>query len=40
MTSKDDPLWNIVGIGRSDGPGDVSENKYKYLAEAYLSDQS
>jgi len=33
----DDPLWSIVGIFRSEGPGDVSENKHKYLAEAYLS---
>lgn len=33
--TKDDPLWNIVGMARSEGPGDVSENKYKYLAEAY-----
>lgn len=33
--TKDDPLWNLVGIGRS-GLGDVSENKHKYLAEAYL----
>ena len=31
----DDPLWNIVGIGHSGGPGDVSENKHKYLADAY-----
>ncbi|MBI2941371.1 MAG: hypothetical protein HYY04_13130 [Chloroflexi bacterium] len=30
-TSADDPLWNIVGIGRSEGPTDVSTNKYKYL---------
>ena len=30
-----DPLWNIVGIAASEGPGDVSENKHKYLAEAY-----
>jgi hypothetical protein len=35
-TSMDDPIWNIVGMGRSDGPGDVSTNKHKYLAEAYL----
>jgi hypothetical protein len=34
-TSADDPLWAIVGIAHSGGPGDVSENKYKYLAEAY-----
>ncbi|MBI4506621.1 MAG: hypothetical protein HY691_13885 [Chloroflexi bacterium] len=31
-----DPLWTIVGIGRSEGPTDVSANKHKYLAEAYL----
>ena len=36
-TSKDDPLWDIVGIGRSGGPGDVSENVDKYLAEAYMA---
>ena len=34
-TSADDPLWSIVGIGRSDGPADVSTNKHQYLAEAY-----
>ncbi|MGH2531698.1 MAG: hypothetical protein ACRDJW_05270 [Thermomicrobiales bacterium] len=33
--SLDDPLWNIVGLIDDDGPTDVSENKYKYLAEAY-----
>ena len=34
-TSPDDPLWEIVGIAHSDGPGDVAENKHKYLADAY-----
>lgn len=34
-TTADDPLWQLVGIGHS-GKGDVSENKHKYLAEAYL----
>lgn len=34
--TKDDPLWNLVGIGHSGGPGDVSANKHKYLADAYL----
>lgn len=34
--TKDDALWNIVGIGRS-GLTDVSENKHKYLAEAYAT---
>jgi excisionase family DNA binding protein len=33
----DDPLWNLMGAGRSEGPTDVSENKYKYLAEAYAT---
>ncbi len=32
-----DPLWDIVGIATSGGPGDVSENKDKYLAEAYAA---
>src|SRR5688572_18626973 len=31
----DDPLWDLVGIGHSGGPGDASENKHKYLAAAY-----
>ncbi|MCL5958679.1 MAG: hypothetical protein M1358_05060 [Chloroflexi bacterium] len=34
-TSADDPLWKLVGIGASKGPGDVSKNKHKYLADAY-----
>ena|SRR5437763_1151642 len=38
VVTGDDPLWEIVGMGRSDGPGDVSENKYKYLAEASLAE--
>lgn len=32
--SMDDPLWDIVGIGHSHGPTDVSTNKHKYLADA------
>ncbi len=35
LVSKDDSLWNIVAIGKSDGPTDISQNKHKYLAEAY-----
>ncbi|MBI2953655.1 MAG: hypothetical protein HYY30_05025 [Chloroflexi bacterium] len=35
-TSADDPLWEIIGMAESEGPGDVSENVDKYLAEAYL----
>ena len=30
----DDPLWGLVGVG-SDEASDVSENKRKYLADAY-----
>ena len=37
-TSEADPLWDIVGMGRSGGPGDVSENVDRYLAEAHLRD--
>jgi len=33
-TSADDPFWRLTGIGRSDGPGDISENKTKYLVKA------
>ena len=33
--TRDDALWNIVGIGQSDGPTDVASNKHRYLAEAY-----
>jgi hypothetical protein len=33
----DDPLWDIVGIGRTEGPTDVSSNKYKYVADAIAS---
>ena len=36
-TSAADPLWNIIGIAKSQGPTDVSENKHKYLAEAYAN---
>ena len=36
-TRADDPLWNIIGIASDDdGPTDVSSNKHKYLAEAYM----
>jgi len=35
-TSAADPLWTIVGIGRSGGPGDVAENVDAYLARALL----
>ena len=31
----DDPLWQLVGVGESEGPGDVSTQKHSYLADAY-----
>jgi excisionase family DNA binding protein len=37
--SHTDSLWNIVGIAESDGPGDVSADKHKYLADAYGAHQ-
>lgn len=39
-TGPDDRYWNIVGIGRSDGSGDVSSNKHTYLAKAYYAEAS
>ncbi len=30
----DDPLWDIVGIGQSNGSTDVSSAKHTYLADA------
>ena len=37
IVTKDDSLWNIVGIADrpEDSTTDVSENKHKHLAEAY-----
>lgn len=36
----DDPLWDIVGIGRSEGPTDVARNKHKNLADAIVAKWS
>lgn len=30
-----DSLWNLVGAGESTGDADTSDNKHKYLADAY-----
>jgi len=35
-TSDSDPLWDIVGLATSNGPGDVEENIDAYLAQANL----
>ena len=38
ILTKDDPFWDIVGMSEAnERPTDVSENKYRYLAEAYAS---
>jgi excisionase family DNA binding protein len=37
ILTADDPIWDIVGMGRSEGPTDVSQNKRKYLAEGYFA---
>jgi hypothetical protein len=31
-------LEQLIGIGSSEGAGDVSANKHKYLAEAYYAE--
>jgi hypothetical protein len=33
-----DSLFGIVGLIETEGPTDVSENKHKYLAEAYYAE--
>ena len=33
-TGADDPLWGIIGMVTTDGPGDVALNVDKYLADA------
>jgi len=33
--TEDDPLFRLIGIGASTGPGDISENKHAYLADDY-----
>lgn len=42
-TSKNDPLWDIIGIAHAvdfpDVPKDVASNKHAYLAEAYDAKQ-
>jgi hypothetical protein len=36
-TSETDPLWRIVGMADSHGPGDIAENVDAYLAKAQLA---
>lgn len=36
--SPDDPLFSVIGIGRSGKPTDIATHKDEYLAEAYLSE--
>jgi len=37
--TSDDPLFKLLGSARSEGPGDVSQNKLKHLAQIYAADQ-
>lgn len=37
--TKDDPLFGLIGIGRSQTPGGVSEHKHEALARAYRPKQ-
>ncbi len=34
-----DPLFKLLGAACSEGPGDVSRNKQKYLAQVYHADE-
>src|SRR5579883_2326392 len=34
----DDALFELIGFAASGGPGDVSSNKHKYLADAYAAE--
>jgi hypothetical protein len=34
--TSDDPLFRLIGIGKSGIPGGVSGKKHEYLARAYL----
>ena len=38
--ARNDPLWNIVGMASSEGPGDVARKKHNYVAEAYATKQA
>jgi excisionase family DNA binding protein len=35
----DDPLWDIVGIGRSKEPTNIAEHKDDYLADSFLPSE-
>jgi hypothetical protein len=35
IITKDDSLWNIIGMAESAGATDVATHKHDYLAEAY-----
>ena len=35
--TEDDPLFRLIGVGRSGIPGGVSGKKHEYLARAYRS---
>jgi hypothetical protein len=35
---RSDSIFNIIGLGASEGPTDISENVDKYLAQAYYEE--
>ncbi|MGI8552818.1 MAG: hypothetical protein ACR2PL_18830 [Dehalococcoidia bacterium] len=36
--TEDDSLLSVIGIGESTGPGDVSSNKHRYVAQAIYAE--
>jgi hypothetical protein len=36
----DDPFWDIVGLGHTEGPTDLSENMDAYLAQVYRAESA
>ena len=34
----DDSLWNLASIGQAETATDVSQNKHKYIADAYAQE--
>ena len=36
--TKDDPLWKVVGIGRSGGKTNVAANKDDFIADALMAE--
>jgi hypothetical protein len=39
-TTKDDPLWHLIGAGGAIGPTDIAHRKDEYIAEAYAAESA